>query len=294
MWQAEYVKRRILSLYPLCDVEILGVTTQGDRIIDRPLADVGGKGLFIKELEMAMAGGKADLAVHSLKDMPMELPQGFSLAAILEREDPRDAFISGKYESLEALPAGAVVGTGSLRRRSAVAARYPHLSILPLRGNVDTRLGKLDRGDYDAIILAAAGLKRLGWQDRIRAFLEPEHVLPAVGQGALAIETCADRRDVQNWCEPLNHPETACAVTAERAVAAHLGSSCQIPIAAYANLEGDRLRLRAMVATPDGKRFASAEATGAPQAPQALGAMVAEALRQQGAAEILAACHAIL
>src|SRR5438105_1225975 len=196
MWQAEHVRARLAELYPQCVIEILGMTTRGDQILDRTLSKVGGKGLFVKELEVAMAEGRADLAVHSLKDMPMELPQGFALAAVLEREDPRDAFVSNDYASLEALPAGAIVGTSSLRRQALIAARFPQLVIKPLRGNLDTRLGKLDRGEYAAIILAAAGLKRLGLAERIKAVIEPEQSLPAPGQGAMAIEVPAGRADL--------------------------------------------------------------------------------------------------
>lgn len=292
MWQAEYVRGLILSLYPRCDVEVLGLSTRGDEILDRSLSEIGGKGLFIKELEVAMVEGRADLAVHSLKDVPMELPEGFSLVAILEREDPRDAFISNDYPTLDALPAGAIVGTSSLRRQSCIAAQYPHLTVRPLRGNVDTRLSKLDRGEYDAIILAAAGLIRLGGQGRIRSLLESWQVMPAAGQGALAIEVRSDRTDLLHWCQPLNHVPTAQAVAAERMVAARLGGGCQVPLAAHARMVGAVLHLQAMVATSDGVRIAKAEATGAADAPEALGSSVAEALHQQGAADILAACHA--
>ena len=291
MWQAEHVSAKISSLYPHCAVHVLGMTTLGDQILDRSLSSVGGKGLFTRELEVAMGDGRADLAVHSLKDMPLELPQGFVLAAVLEREDPRDAFVSNEYADLDALPTGAIVGTSSLRRQSSMAMQYPHLLVRPLRGNVDTRLRKLDQGEYAAIILAAAGLKRLGLQQRIRAFLEAEQILPSPGQGALAIEIPSDREDLKKWCAPLNHLPTMQAIIAERTVAALLGGGCQVPLAAYANLEGDQLRLKAMVATLDGKRVAKAEAVGAASTPEALGAVVAESLRQQGAVEILAACH---
>ncbi|WP_197359954.1 hydroxymethylbilane synthase, partial [Ralstonia solanacearum] len=223
MWQAEYVRAALQKYYPACDVSILGMTTRGDQILDRSLAKVGGKGLFVKELEVALAEGRADLAVHSLKDVPMELPPGFALPAILEREDPRDAFVSNQYADLAALPAGAVVGTSSLRREASLRARFPHLVIQPLRGNLDTRLAKLDRGDYAAIILAAAGLKRLGLSERIRAVIASDVSLPAAGQGALGIETRADRTDVQAWLAPLHHLPTALAVTAERAVSRRLG-----------------------------------------------------------------------
>ncbi|MGK5026401.1 hydroxymethylbilane synthase [Janthinobacterium sp. RB2R34] len=293
MWQAEHVRSRLAALYPQCSVEILGMTTRGDQILDRALSKVGGKGLFVKELEVAMDEGRADLAVHSLKDVPMELPEGYSLAAILEREDPRDAFVSNDYASLDALPHGAVVGTSSLRRQALIAARYPHLTILPLRGNLDTRLGKLDRGDYAAIILAAAGLKRLGLEERIRAVLDPEYSLPAAGQGAMAIEIRSERTDGVDLfalLAPLNHQATFQAVTAERKVSKIFGGSCQIPLAAFATVDGGQMRLRAMVATPDGARMASADVNGPADAPEQLGQAVAELLHAQDAAAILASC----
>jgi hydroxymethylbilane synthase len=270
------------------------MSTKGDQILDRTLSKVGGKGLFVKELEVAMAEGRADLAVHSLKDVPMELPEGFALAAVLEREDPRDAFVSNDYASLDELPAGAVVGTSSLRRQSLIAARYPHLVIKPLRGNLDTRLGKLDRGDYAAIILAAAGLIRLGLPQRIRVLLDPASSLPAAGQGAMAIEI-AERReaggiDLMALLAPLNHEATWQAVTAERKVSKVFGGSCQVPLAAFATVEGGQMHLRAMVATPDGSRMASAEVRGAAADPEALGAQVAELLRAQDAVGILSVC----
>jgi hydroxymethylbilane synthase len=268
------------------------MSTKGDQILDRTLSKVGGKGLFVKEREVAMAEGRADLAVHSLKDVPMELPEGFALAAVLEREDPRDAFVSNDYASLDELPAGAIVGTSSLRRQSLIAARYPHLVIKPLRGNLDTRLGKLDRGDYAAIILAAAGLKRLGLPERIRAVLDPASSLPAAGQGAMAIEI-PDRNDgldLMALLAPLNHLATAQAVTAERKVSKVFGGSCQVPLAAFATVEDGQMHLRAMVATPDGSRMASAEVRGDASQPEELGAQVAELLRAQDAVGILAAC----
>lgn len=295
MWQAEHVRDRLVALYPQCRVEILGMTTRGDQILDRTLSAVGGKGLFVKELEVAMAEGRADLAVHSLKDVPMELPEGFELTAVLEREDPRDAFVSNDYASLDALPAGAIVGTSSLRRQSLIAARYPHLVILPLRGNLDTRLGKLDRGEYAAIILAAAGLKRLGLPQRIRALLEPEMSLPAAGQGAMAIEILSSARsdgvDLRAVLAPLNHDDTASAVLAERKVSRIFGGSCQIPLAAFATVQGGQMRLRAMVATPDGTRSAHAEVSGPVEQPEYLGEQVSELLAQQDANAILAACR---
>ncbi len=292
MWQAEHVRARLLELYPHSTVEILGMTTRGDQILDRTLSKVGGKGLFVKELEVAMEEGRADLAVHSLKDVPMELPEGFALAAVLEREDPRDAFVSNDYASLSELPAGAVVGTSSLRRQSLIAARFPHLVIQPLRGNLDTRLGKLDRGDYAAIILAAAGLKRLGLASRIRAFIEPEDSLPAPGQGAMAIEIRADRPELMDLLAPLNHTDTERAVRAERQLSRSFGGSCQVPLAAFATVTQGELQLRAMVATPDGKRIAKATVQGAADAPEALGMQVARELEAQDANAILAACKA--
>lgn len=290
MWQAEHVRARLSALYPECTIEILGMTTRGDQILDRTLSKVGGKGLFVKELEVAMAEGRADLAVHSLKDVPMDLPEGFELAAVLEREDPRDAFVSNDYASLAALPAGAVVGTSSLRRQALIAARYPHLVIRPLRGNLDTRLGKLDRGEYAAIILAAAGLKRLGLPERIRAVIAPEQSLPAPGQGAMAIEIPSGRPELHALLAPLNHGATAQAVAAERTVSKTFGGSCQIPLAAFGTVEAGIMHLRAMVATPDGKRIAMAETSGGADDPHALGRQVAEALQAQDAAAILAAC----
>lgn len=294
MWQAEHVRARLALLYPHCSIEILGMTTRGDQILDRALSKVGGKGLFVKELEVAMAEGRADLAVHSLKDVPMDLPEGFALAAVLEREDPRDAFVSNHYNSLADLPAGAVVGTSSLRRQSLIAARYPHLVIQPLRGNLDTRLGKLDRGDYAAIILAAAGLKRLGLPERIRALLEPETSLPAAGQGAMAIEIAErdDGLDLRAILAPLNHLATSQAVAAERKVSKVFGGSCQIPLAAFATVDQGTMRLRAMVATPDGTRMASAELSGPADAPEALGEQVSKLLADQDANAILAVCKA--
>ena len=292
MWQAEHVRDRLVALYPQCVVEILGMTTRGDQILDRTLSKVGGKGLFVKELEVAIAEGRADLAVHSLKDVPMELPEGFVLAAMLERGNPRDAFVSNDYAPLDALPAGAVVGTSSLRRQALIAARFPHLVIKPLRGNLDTRLGKLDNGEYAAIILAAAGLERLGIPQRIRVALEPEQSLPAPGQGAMAIEIKAGRADLAALLAPLDHRVTSSAVQAERTLSRAFGGSCQIPLAAYATVAGDQLYLRAMVATPDGVRVASAEARGPANDPEALGQQVAAALRAQNAEAILAICKA--
>jgi hydroxymethylbilane synthase len=292
MWQAEHVRVALHKLYPSCDVKILGMTTRGDQILDRTLSKVGGKGLFVKELENALADGRADLAVHSLKDVPMELPEGFALSTIMEREDPRDAFVSGQYDSLAALPPGSVVGTSSLRREAMLRARYPELVVKPLRGNLDTRLAKLDRGDYAAIILAAAGLKRLGLAGRIRSLLDPADSLPAAGQGALGIEIRADRADLAAWLAPLHHEHTAAAVEAERMVSRALGGSCEVPLAAYATWHDGALHLRGVVATPDGQRVLSAQASApAPTTGAALelGREVASQLEAQGALDIVRA-----
>ncbi|NWK45252.1 hydroxymethylbilane synthase [Ralstonia pickettii] len=292
LWQAEHVRAALQKYYPACDVSILGMTTRGDQILDRSLAKVGGKGLFVKELEVALAEGRADLAVHSLKDVPMQLPEGFALSTILEREDPRDAFVSNDYADLASLPAGAVVGTSSLRREASLRARFPHLVIQPLRGNLDTRLGKLDRGDYAAIILAAAGLKRLGLADRIRSIIAPEESLPAAGQGALGIEIRADREDVRACLAPLHDAPTALAVTAERAVSRILGGSCQVPLAAFAQWsDAGTLRLRAFVASQDGSRKLAADGEDKPSTladADALGVRVAQQMLAGGARDILA------
>lgn len=288
LWQAEHVKARLQALYPDLEIQLLGMTTQGDRILDVTLNKIGGKGLFVKELETALAEGRADLAVHSLKDVPMHLPEGFALAAILQREDPRDALVSNHYASLEDLPAGAVVGTSSLRRESQLRARFPHLVVKPLRGNVQTRLRKLDEGEFDAIVLAAAGLKRLGLTDRIRLELSPEQSLPAVGQGALGIEIRADREDVLALLAPLNDAETAACVTAERAMSRALGGSCQVPLGGYAELQGGMLTLRAFVAEPDGSVVYAAQAQAPAAEAEQLGQQLAAQLSEQGAAAIIA------
>jgi hydroxymethylbilane synthase len=253
LWQAHHVRDRLRALYPSCDVVLLGMTTTGDQVLDKSLSEIGGKGLFTKELELALLDGRADLAVHSLKDVPMSLPPEFELAAVMRREDPRDAFVSTRFAGLDALPTGARIGTSSLRRAAQLAERRPDLKVLPLRGNLDTRLGKLDRGEYDAIVLAAAGLKRLGLADRIREVLPPASSLPAPGQGALGIEILAGRTDVRAWLAPLADRRTWLEVTAERSVSRALGGSCRIPLAAYAVVQADgRLRLDALLAT-DGR-----------------------------------------
>ena len=291
MWQAEYVRDCLKKLYPECDVSILGMTTRGDQILDRTLSKVGGKGLFVKELEVALEEGRADLAVHSLKDVPMQLPEGFELACIMEREDARDAFVSNDYDSLADLPAGAVVGTASLRREASLRSAYPHLNIQPLRGNLDTRLGKLDKGEYAAIILAAAGLKRLGMASRIRSLLAAEDSLPAAGQGALGIEIRAGRPDMQACLAPLNHAPSAMAVSAERAVSRALGGSCDVPLAAYATWEdASHLYLRAFVASTDGQTICRSEkklSLASIQEADAMGLQVADDLIAQGAKDLL-------
>jgi len=292
MWQAEHIAERLRTLYPQMRVSILGMTTQGDQILDSPLSKIGGKGLFVKELETAMAEARAHIAVHSVKDVPMNLPDGFQLAAIGEREDPRDAFISNTYANLDALPAGARVGTSSLRRECQLRARYPQLLIEPLRGNVQTRLRKLDEGQYDAIILAAAGLKRLGLGARIRAEITPEQSLPAVGQGALGIECLAGRADLVALLAPLNHNDTADCVRAERAMSRALGGSCQVPLGAYARIAGDTLSLRGFVAEIDGSRIISGSVCGARQDAEILGSQLADLLLARGAGAILAALSA--
>jgi hydroxymethylbilane synthase len=289
LWQAEHVRARLAELYPGLRVEILGLTTRGDEILDRSLASVGGKGLFVKELEIALEDGRADIAVHSAKDVPMTLERGLALAAILAREDPRDAFVSRAHARLEALPTGAIVGTSSLRREAQLRSRFAGLEVRPLRGNVETRLAKLDRGDYAAIVLAVAGLKRLGLAERIRAVLDPDVSLPAPGQGALAIECRDGREALVAALAPLHDAPTAACVRAERAVSRALGGSCQLPLGAYGEIVDGALRLRGLVASPDGKRVVRAEARGAPAAPEQLGEALAQKLRDTGADEILAA-----
>ena len=288
LWQAEHIQAKLVALYPKTRVSILGMTTLGDQILDSPLSKIGGKGLFVKELEVAMTEQRADIAVHSMKDVPMNLPEGFTLAAIGEREDARDALVSNQYQNLADLPPGAVVGTSSLRRQALLKARYPHLEIAPLRGNVQTRLRKLDEGQYAAIVLAAAGLKRLGLAERIACTLSPSESLPAVGQGALGIECLAARDDLLELMAPLNHPETAACVQAERAMSRRLSGSCQTPLGGYAQILNGRLVLRGFVADLLGQRFVEASLEGAPSDAEKIGAALAEALLAQGADKILA------
>ncbi|WP_373767850.1 hydroxymethylbilane synthase [Glaesserella sp.] len=287
LWQANFVKSALEQRFPYLSVELVTMVTKGDVILDTPLAKIGGKGLFVKELEQALLDGRADLAVHSMKDVPMAFPAGLGLAVICEREDPRDAFVSNRYANLNALPAGAVVGTSSLRRQCQLMAKYPHLHIKSLRGNVGTRLNKLDNGDYDAIILASAGLIRLGLQERIRDFLSVEQSLPAAGQGAVGIETRVNDERVLGYVTALNHQPTAYCVTAERAMNARLQGGCQVPIGGFAQLQGENLTLTALVGNLDGSTIIRASGTADVQAAEQLGISVAEQLLRQGADEIL-------
>lgn len=288
--QAEQVRDALQTLYPQANITLLGVTTRGDRMLDQPLSKIGGKALFVKELENALADGRADLAVHSLKDVPMELPPGFTLAAVPERADARDALVARHFSSLDALPPASIVGTSSLRREAMVRARYPQLNVQPLRGNLDTRLRKLDAGKYAAIIVAAAGLIRLKLAQRIRAIFEPRDSLPAAGQGALGIEIRADRNDVAHWLAPLHHSRTGYAVRAERAALRALGGNCETPLAAFAAWEDEQLCLRASAASPDGKRILRAQRQAmvdTAAAAAVLGRLVADDLARQGAHEIM-------
>ncbi|WNP34828.1 hydroxymethylbilane synthase [Enterobacter kobei] len=287
LWQAHYVKQRLMACHPGLTVELVPLVTRGDVILDTPLAKVGGKGLFVKELEMALIEHRADLAVHSMKDVPVEFPKGLGLVTICEREDPRDAFVSNNYDSLDALPAGSIVGTSSLRRQCQLAERRPDLEIRSLRGNVGTRLGKLDKGDYDAIILAVAGLKRLALEDRIRMALPPELSLPAVGQGAVGIECRLDDTRTHALLAPLNHADTALRVKAERAMNMRLEGGCQVPIGSYAELVDGEIWLRALVGAPDGTVMIRGERRGKPEEAEQLGISLADELLANGAREIL-------
>ncbi len=287
MWQAEFVRDRLIEAHPGLTVEIVGMTTQGDKILDVPLAKIGGKGLFTKELEQRMLMGEADLAVHSLKDVPMQLPEGFTLGAVMARHAPTDAFVSNRFERFEVLPEGAVVGTSSLRRKAQLKHLRPDLDIRDLRGNVNTRLAKLDAGDYDAIILATSGLQRLGFDGRIRHELPPEVSLPAVAQGALGIEILADDTDTAALVAVLNDADTADCVRAERAMNRRLEGGCQVPIGGYAVLEGDEIWLRAFVGDLEGKALIRAEGRAPRAEAEALGEQVAEQLLAQGAGAIL-------
>lgn len=289
MWQAEHIQARLEALHPGLTVELVPMSTQGDIILDTPLAKIGGKGLFVKELELAMMEGRADIAVHSMKDVPMNLPEGFALPVICKRHAPTDAFVSNLYNAFDELPQGAVVGTSSLRRELQLRALRPDLVVKSLRGNVQTRLAKLDAGEFDAIILATSGLQRMEMDSRIRQELPAEVSLPAVGQGALGIETRAGDDEIIQLLAPLRDENTWLTVSAERAMNRHLEGGCQVPIGGFAELvdEGANIRLRALVGEPDGTLLLRAEQTGSAQDPEALGVAVAEALIAQGAKAIL-------
>jgi len=287
MTQTEMVAAALRGRYPGLAVEIVGMTTKGDRILDRPLSQVGGKGLFVKELEHAMEEGRADIAVHSMKDVPMELPAQFSIVTFGERERPEDAFVSNRHASMASLPPGAVVGTSSLRRECQLRSRYPHLHFGALRGNVNTRLAKLDAGDYDAIILAAAGLNRLGLGERVRAVLAPELALPAIAQGILAIEFPAARKDIAALLAPFEHAPTACAARAERSFGRVVEGSCEVPVGALARVDGDALALEAFIGMPDGTRIVRDKASGRCADASAIGASLGEKLLAAGGREIL-------
>jgi len=288
LWQAEEVSRLIKQFHPEIKVELVTMTTQGDKILDTPLAKIGGKGLFVKELEVGMLAGDADIAVHSMKDVPMAFPAGLHLAVVLEREDPSDAFVSNNYNKLADLPLNAKVGTCSLRRQTQLKEARPDIQILDLRGNVNSRLAKLDNGDYDAIILASAGLKRLGFDDRISESIATEQSLPAIGQGAIGIECRSDDDAINALLAPLNHPETALRVSAERAQNSRLNGGCQVPIGGYAELiENDQIRLRGLLGFPDGSQIFRSEKTAARADAEALGVAVAEDLLAQGGDKVL-------
>ncbi|WP_415721096.1 hydroxymethylbilane synthase [Photobacterium ganghwense] len=291
MWQAEYVKAALEQAHPGIEVELVPMVTKGDVILDTPLAKVGGKGLFVKELEVAMLEGRADIAVHSMKDVPVEFPEGLGLVTICEREDPRDAFVSNHYNNIDELPTGAIVGTSSLRRQCQLRARRPDLIVKDLRGNVNTRLRKLDDGEYNAIILACAGLMRLKLHDRIRSTITPEESLPAVGQGAVGIECRLDDERVLGLLAALNHQETATRVRCERAMNNHLQGGCQVPIGSYAELDGDQIWLRALVGEPDGSRIVRGEIRGPAADAEQLGTTLAEQLLNDGARTILDALY---
>jgi hydroxymethylbilane synthase len=292
LWQAEHVAALLRAVHDGLEVELVPMVTEGDRILDRALAEVGGKGLFIKELEVAMYEGRADLAVHSMKDVPADLPEGMTLACVLERADPHDAFVSNRYPRLDALPQGARVGTSSLRRQCQLRHARPDLEVIQLRGNVDTRLRKLDEGHYDAILLAAAGLKRLGLDERIASVVPSEASLPAVGQGIIGIECRAEDATTQQLVGALEHLPTRTCLEAERAFAARLQGSCQSPVAGFAELDGDRLRLRGLVGAPDGSRVFADEAHGTAAEAAALGDRLASRLLEAGAGPLLAALRA--
>ena len=291
LWQAYYVRDAILKHAPEIQVELVEIVSEGDKHLETPLAKIGGKGLFLKELETALLDGSVDIAVHSMKDVTVHLPEGLHIPVICEREDPRDAFVSNHYASLAQLPDGAKVGTCSLRRKSQIAAKYPKLELIDLRGNVNTRLARLDNGDFDAIILAAAGLMRLEFNQRIAAFIEPEEMLPAVGQGAVGVECRQGDTCVEAAIAPLHHADTASRVWAERAANERLGGGCHVPVAAHATLEGDDLRMRALVAAVDGSTVLHCEYTAPRSEGWQLGERAAQTLIEQGADSILKAVY---
>ena len=283
LWQAEHVQALLRERYPEKDVKLLGMTTKGDQILDKTLSKIGGKGLFVKELEVAMQEGSAHLAVHSLKDVPMELPEGFVLAAVSSREDPRDAFVSPRYETLESMPAGSVVGTASLRRELMLRSKFPHLVVKPVRGNVGTRLRKLDSGEYDALIMASAGLKRLGLEERIREIISDEISLPSPGQGALGLECLANDEKTREAVAFINDEQTRACCLAERAVSRALGGSCQVPLAAYATITDSTMRLRALIGDHTTGELVATEQTGSWTEYERLASEAVEALLKQGA-----------
>ena len=283
LWQAEHVQALLRERYPEKDVKLLGMTTKGDQILDKTLSKIGGKGLFVKELEVAMQQGAAHLAVHSLKDVPMELPEGFVLAAVSSREDPRDAFVSPRYETLESMPAGSVVGTASLRRELMLRSKFPHLVVKPVRGNVGTRLRKLDSGEYDALIMASAGLKRLGLEERIREIISDEISLPSPGQGALGLECLANDEKTREAVAFINDEQTRACCLAERAVSRALGGSCQVPLAAYATITDSTMRLRALIGDHTTGELVATEQTGPWTEYERLASEAVDALIKQGA-----------
>ena len=287
LWQAEEVARQLRFFHPELKIELVPMTTKGDQILNSPLSKIGGKGLFVKELEVAILEDRADIAVHSMKDVPMKFPQGLQLAAILERDDPRDAFISDQYKSLDELPEGAVLGTSSLRRQSIVCAAYPHIQIKVLRGNINTRIAKLEAGEYDAIILAASGLQRMGFDERITSIIPPEIMLPAVGQGALGIESRTDDPRVTELLAPLCDRDTTLRLSCERAMNNRLNGGCQIPVAGYSEIVAETITLRACLAYPDGSQIFRSEKSASLDAVEALGVEVAEDLIAQGGDQVL-------
>jgi hydroxymethylbilane synthase len=291
LWQAEHVAARLEQAFPGLKTQLVKMTTRGDKILDAPLAKIGGKGLFVKELEQGMLEGSADIAVHSMKDVPVEFPEGLHLAAILTREDPTDAFVSNHYKTLDDLPATARIGTSSLRRQCQIKEKFPNAEILSLRGNVNTRLAKLDAGEYDAIILASAGLKRLGMAERITECLATQVSLPAIGQGAIGIECRVNDPFINDMLQVLHDQETGLCVKAERAMNARLSGGCQVPIAGFAELQGDQLFMRGLVGNPDGYVFYRSEFYGTVDQAEAIGIHIAEHLLAQGADKILEALY---